>query len=232
MILKLFVSLSILLPLLGFSQNSNPQSQGRQAVLLSVDGWSFGSNHLDKDDSEETGKIVYQVRVDSNGNIVSARPMQQTVSPSIESFYRRQVLRFKLRPKSSITVSDLTVGTLTITLPVTQLVQLSTYESGNDQSLLKQDTTKNQLVIYLSVLRYRGKIIDVSPISRDFSGEEDYSRIVHKLSKASLEPSDALEMVSNYGWQATGNKLYKLYSTYNQKDPSFISRAIESRKIK
>lgn len=88
----------------------------KSGVALNVSGWSFGNNKLDKDDSDEGGKIIYQIRVDSDGNIVSARPMQQTVSPSVESFYRRQVMRFKLRPKGSVTPSELAVGTLTISI--------------------------------------------------------------------------------------------------------------------
>ena len=88
----------------------------KSGVALNVSGWAFGSNKLDKDDSDEGGRIVYQIRVDSDGNIVSARPLQQTVSPSVESHYRRQVLRFKLRPKGSVTPSDLSTGTLTINI--------------------------------------------------------------------------------------------------------------------
>ena len=85
-------------------------------VALNVSGWAFGNNHLDKDDSDEGGKIIYQIRVDSDGNIVSAKPIQQTVSPSVERFYQRQVLRFKLRPKGSVTPSEITTGTLTVTI--------------------------------------------------------------------------------------------------------------------
>ncbi|MBO0947370.1 hypothetical protein [Fibrella forsythiae] len=88
----------------------------KSGVALNVSGWSFGNNKLDKDDSDDSGKIIYQIKVDSDGNIVSARAMQQTVSPSVESFYRRQVLRFKLRPKGSVTPSELAVGTLTINI--------------------------------------------------------------------------------------------------------------------
>lgn len=88
----------------------------KSGVALNVSGWAFGNNRLDKDDSDEDGKIIYQIRVDSDGNIVSARPLQQTVSPSVESFYRRQVMRFKLRPKGSVTPSELSTGTLTISI--------------------------------------------------------------------------------------------------------------------
>ena len=88
----------------------------KDGVALNVSGWAFGSNKLEKDDSDDSGKIIYQIRVDSDGNIVSARPLQQTVSPSVESHYRRQVMRFKLRPKGSVTPSELSTGTLTISI--------------------------------------------------------------------------------------------------------------------
>jgi periplasmic protein TonB len=85
-------------------------------VALNVSGWAFGSNKLDKDESDESGKIIFQIRVDSDGSIVSARPLQTTVSPDVVEFYKRQVLRFKLRPKGSVTPSDLSVGTLTVSI--------------------------------------------------------------------------------------------------------------------
>lgn len=88
----------------------------KSGVALNVSGWAFGSNNLDKDDSDENGRIVYQVRVDEDGSIVSARPIQQTVSPSVEAFYRRQVTRFKLRPKGGVTPSGISTGTLTVNI--------------------------------------------------------------------------------------------------------------------
>ena len=85
-------------------------------VALNVSGWAFGNSKLDKDESDEGGKIIYQIRVDEDGNIVSARPIQQTVSPSVEAFYRRQVTRFKLRPKGGATPSGISIGTLTVNI--------------------------------------------------------------------------------------------------------------------
>lgn len=89
---------------------------GNSGVALNVSGWAFGDSKLDKDDSDEGGKIIYQVKVDEDGNIVSARPIQQTVSPAVESFYRRQVTRFKLRPKGGSTPSGISTGTLTVNI--------------------------------------------------------------------------------------------------------------------
>jgi periplasmic protein TonB len=85
-------------------------------VALNVSGWAFGSNKLDKDESDERGKIIFQIRVDSDGSIVSARPIQTTISPDVVEFYKRQVLRFKLRPKGSVTPSELSTGTLTVSI--------------------------------------------------------------------------------------------------------------------
>ncbi|WP_148289315.1 hypothetical protein [Fibrella aestuarina] len=231
----LFSAFLVSLPLCGFTQSPNLQKEVAKAVhgvTVNISGWSFGNNKITKDELGGEGKIVYQLRVD-NGNIVSARPLQQTVSPSVESFYRQQILRLKLSPKGSIAPSDLTTGTLTVNISDSQSLQVTGDNPNVIQSSLNQDTTgKSSSAIYLSVLRYRGKVIDISPIGRDYSGEEDYSRTVHKSSRSSLDPSDALEMVSNYGWQVTGSKLYKSYSSYNQKDPSFISRTIELIRLK
>jgi periplasmic protein TonB len=85
-------------------------------VALNVSGWAFGSNKLERDDSDERGRIIFQIRVDSDGSIVSARAIQTTVNPDVVEFYRRQVQRFKLRPKGSVTPSELSTGTLTVSI--------------------------------------------------------------------------------------------------------------------
>ena len=81
-------------------------------VAFDVSGWSMASKPSVNDDSDETGKIVFQIRVDGSGEITSVRQLQSTVSPSVSELYRRAVSRLRLRPKGGATPPTAT-GTIT-----------------------------------------------------------------------------------------------------------------------
>ena len=81
-------------------------------VAFDVSGWSLSSKPTVNDDSDETGKIVFQIKVDESGDIISVRQLQSTVSPSVGELYRRAVQRLRLRPKGGATPPTAT-GTIT-----------------------------------------------------------------------------------------------------------------------
>ena len=81
-------------------------------VAFDVSGWAMASKPSVNDDSDETGKIVFQIRVDGSGEITSVRQLQSTVSPSVSELYRRAVGRLRLRPKGGATPPTAT-GTIT-----------------------------------------------------------------------------------------------------------------------
>lgn len=81
-------------------------------VAFDVSGWSMASRPNVNDDSDETGKIVFQIRVNESGDITSVRQLQSTVSPSVSEQYRRAVGRLRLRPKGGATPPTAT-GTIT-----------------------------------------------------------------------------------------------------------------------
>jgi len=81
-------------------------------VALNVSGWGLGSRPQVNDDSDETGKIVFQIKVDDRGDILSVRTMETTVSAAVVEVYKRAVQRIRLIPKSSVT-PPVSTGTLT-----------------------------------------------------------------------------------------------------------------------
>nr|WP_293838456.1 hypothetical protein [uncultured Arsenicibacter sp.] len=81
-------------------------------VSFDVSGWSLASRPNVNDDSDETGKIVFQLKVDSSGDIVSVRQVQSTVSPAVVEVYRKAVQRLRLVPKSS-SAPPVSTGTIT-----------------------------------------------------------------------------------------------------------------------
>ncbi len=85
---------------------------GSSGVAFDVSGWSLASRPNVNDDSDETGKIVFQLTVDDSGNIINVKTRQTTVGASVVEVYRRAVQRLKLRPKSANTPPTST-GTIT-----------------------------------------------------------------------------------------------------------------------
>lgn len=85
---------------------------GSTGVAFDVSGWSLAGKPNVNDDSDETGKIVFQLTVDDAGNIIAVKTRQTTVGASVVEVYRRAVQRLKLRPKSANTPPTST-GTIT-----------------------------------------------------------------------------------------------------------------------
>ncbi len=82
-----------------------------QGVALNVSGWGMGSRPIVNDDSNEAGKIVFELKVDDTGDIISVRVKESTVSQSVVELYKRAVSKMKLVPKSE-NVPAVSTGTL------------------------------------------------------------------------------------------------------------------------
>ena len=81
-------------------------------VQVSVAGWTPVSIPKDKDDSNESGKVVFVITVDTDGRVVNVRTKESTVSPTITNFYKKLAYRARFRPEGSGTSSEST-GTIT-----------------------------------------------------------------------------------------------------------------------
>lgn len=81
-------------------------------VSLNISGWGLGSRPQVNDDSDETGKIVFQLKVDDRGDIMNVRVLETTVSAAVVEVYKRAVQRVRLVPKSSAT-PPISTGTIT-----------------------------------------------------------------------------------------------------------------------
>ncbi|MDX2195289.1 MAG: hypothetical protein NW207_02640 [Cytophagales bacterium] len=60
--------------------------------MLDMAGWKWQAPPRVKDEDEnENGKIVFQVTIDSEGEIVNIKTLEKTVSPATEKLYRSEV---------------------------------------------------------------------------------------------------------------------------------------------
>lgn len=100
-------------------EQSNPTRYngevGRSSTgsAFNVAGWSIGNKSIDKDASDESGKIVFRIKVDQSGSIVAITVIETDLSPSVTDFYKRQISRLRPQPKSSV-MPEISTGTVVI----------------------------------------------------------------------------------------------------------------------
>lgn len=65
--------------------NSPNQSVG---AVLEIVGWTWDTVPQPKDDTEESGRIVFEITIDDLGEVVSVKTLEKTVSPVVEQIYK------------------------------------------------------------------------------------------------------------------------------------------------
>lgn len=68
----------------------NPGS-GKGGSSLDMAGWKWDRKPTVNDESEEEGKIVFQVKVDEEGGIISVTVLEKSVSPALVKRYQKEV---------------------------------------------------------------------------------------------------------------------------------------------
>lgn len=58
---------------------------------LQMAGWNWDYIPKPQDNSAENGRIVFQITIDGQGEIISIRTLEKTVSPAVERVYREAV---------------------------------------------------------------------------------------------------------------------------------------------
>lgn len=76
---------------------------GGGGPLLDLSGWIWDSEPNPHDTSNENGKIVFEIKIDDRGEIISVRTQEKSVSPEIERIYKQEVESLTFSPISSNT---------------------------------------------------------------------------------------------------------------------------------
>ena len=96
------------------SRNLYGESGGGQGGTdLKISGWFWDDEPDKKDSSSETGKIVFQFKVDAQGYVGDVRTVSTTVSPTVVQFYKRQLEQTTFHRTSGGVVPQTTSGTVT-----------------------------------------------------------------------------------------------------------------------
>jgi len=109
-----------------------------------------------------------------------------------------------------------------------------TIELSKLSSIQNTDTSNEEgNVIYVSVLYYNDKVIDVCPISKNIINNWDFNNVYHFIDKNEITPEHALDLISNYNWNLYKEKISKGFMyTSDKKFPSYLKKKIESLKLK
>lgn len=80
---------------------------------LSMTGWVWDFKPEPKDDSNESGKIVFKITVDSEGYLIGIETISSTVSPVVERYYKQAVERLTFTQTTNSPAPATSSGTIT-----------------------------------------------------------------------------------------------------------------------
>ena len=86
---------------------------GSGGSSLNMSGWRWTSAPKVKDNSSESGKIVFKITVDEDGTILSAIPVENQLSPAITKVYKDAVMNLTLEKTSLSKAAENSTGYIT-----------------------------------------------------------------------------------------------------------------------
>jgi len=89
------------------------KSGGGGGAALEMTGWMWDSTPDPKENTDQSGKIVFEVIIDDRGEVTSAKPIIYTVSASLVRIYQAEVERLSFSKTSSGPVPSSTKGKIT-----------------------------------------------------------------------------------------------------------------------
>ena len=79
--------------------------QGKQAgALLELVGWVWDTAPQPQDDTEESGKIVFEIKIDELGEVIAVKTLEKTVSPLVEKIYKDALTKLTFSKTADNTV--------------------------------------------------------------------------------------------------------------------------------
>jgi len=89
-----------------------PQGGG-SGSQLDMSGWKWNSPPRPNDPSQQSGKIVFEIRVDSNGEVISVVTLEKTVSSEVVQIYKDEVRKLSFYKTSGGKTASQSKGTIT-----------------------------------------------------------------------------------------------------------------------
>ncbi len=89
-----------------------PQGGG-DGSQLDMAGWAWDKAPRPNDTSDQNGKIVFEIKVDSNGEVISVRLLETTVSPEVVKVYQNEVSKLSFSRTSGGAAPSQSSGKIT-----------------------------------------------------------------------------------------------------------------------
>jgi periplasmic protein TonB len=91
-------------------------SRGTGGIGLDLAGFRFGKMDVPQDPYEDTGRLVFKIRVDAEGKIFSLSVIETTVSSSVADWYKQQLAKVRVVPTSKGERPEVSEGRIAITI--------------------------------------------------------------------------------------------------------------------
>lgn len=95
------------------NQGDGPSEGSSAGASLSLAGWMWDSQPNPKDESDETGKIIYEITVNNEGYINGIKLLESSVSPALERQYRLSIEQLSFSKTAQYQPAPLSKGTIT-----------------------------------------------------------------------------------------------------------------------
>ena len=84
-------------------EGNGGNGKGGNGTSLNMTGWKWLSPPRVNDNSSESGKLVFKITVDEDGNIVAVIPVEKQVSSSVAKFYEDAVWKLEFEKTKDFT---------------------------------------------------------------------------------------------------------------------------------
>lgn len=90
---------------------------GGGGSALDMSGWVWDFRPKPNDTSSENGRIVFEIKIDDQGEILSVRTIERSVSPVVEKIYRSEVEKLTFSKTSdNSTAAPISTGRITFVI--------------------------------------------------------------------------------------------------------------------
>jgi len=94
-----------------------PSEDKRTGASLELVGWTWDTVPQPQDDTNEIGRLVFEIIIDDSGEIIAIKTLEKTVSPLVEQLYKDEVAKLTFsKTSNSIAYAPTSTGKITFIL--------------------------------------------------------------------------------------------------------------------
>lgn len=94
-----------------------PSEGKKTGASLEIVGWIWDSVPHPQDNTDEVGKIVFEVTIDDSGEIIAITTLEKTVSPLVEQLYKDEVAKLSFsKTNKNMNYAPTSTGRITFIL--------------------------------------------------------------------------------------------------------------------